>query len=69
MGDPSRLLADDLTTLLSGADVVVVRILGGFRAWEDGIATVVASGILAVVESLLGRWPHLSRFANLDIWG
>ena len=28
-----------------------MRILGGFRAWEDGIATVVASGIPAVVVS------------------
>jgi cobaltochelatase CobN len=49
--NPSRLLLDDLDELLSGADVVVVRILGGFRAWEDGISVVVASGVPAVVVS------------------
>jgi cobaltochelatase CobN len=49
--NPSRLLLDDLDELLSGADVVVVRILGGFRAWEDGISAVVASGVPAVVVS------------------
>ena len=49
--NPSRLLLDDLTELLDGVDVVVVRILGGFRAWEDGISSVVASGVPAVVVS------------------
>ena len=49
--NPSRLLHDDLTELLAGVDVVVVRILGGFRAWEDGISSVVASGVPAVVVS------------------
>jgi len=34
-----------------GVDVVVVRILGGFRAWEDGIDAVLASGVPAVVVS------------------
>jgi cobaltochelatase CobN len=36
---------------MDGADVVVVRILGGYRAWQDGIDTVLASGIPAVVVS------------------
>ncbi|MCW2559862.1 MAG: cobN [Mycobacterium sp.] len=49
--NPSRLLLDDLTELLTGVDVVVVRILGGFRAWEDGIDAVLASGVPAVVVS------------------
>jgi cobaltochelatase CobN len=49
--NPSRLLPDDLTALLSGVDVVVVRILGGFRAWEDGIDEVLARGIPAIVVS------------------
>jgi hypothetical protein len=35
--NPSRLLVDDLAGLLDGVDVVVVRVLGGYRAWEDGI--------------------------------
>ncbi len=43
-GNPARLLVDDLPGLLDGADVVVVRILGGKRAWEDGIAAILASG-------------------------
>ncbi len=49
--NPSRLLADELPGLLDGADVVVVRILGGYRAWEDGIDAVRASGLPTVVIS------------------
>lgn len=49
--NPTRLVAGELTELLDGADCVVVRILGGYRAWEDGIAAVVASGVPAVVVS------------------
>ncbi|MCZ8380747.1 cobaltochelatase subunit CobN [Mycobacterium sp. CPCC 205372] len=49
--NPTRLVDGELTELLDGADCVVVRILGGYRAWEDGIAAVVASGVPAVVVS------------------
>lgn len=35
--NPSRLLVDDLPGLLDGTDLVVVRLLGGLRAWQDGI--------------------------------
>ncbi len=49
--NPSRLPMDDLAGLLAGADVVVVRILGGYRAWQDGIDAVLASGVPAVVVS------------------
>ncbi|GAA4909642.1 cobaltochelatase subunit CobN [Streptomyces coeruleoprunus] len=35
--NPSRLPIDDLPGLLDGADLVVVRLLGGLRAWEEGI--------------------------------
>ncbi|MGA5466492.1 cobaltochelatase subunit CobN [Mycobacterium sp. NPDC050041] len=49
--NPTRLVAGELTELLDGADCVVVRILGGYRAWEDGIDAVVASGVPAVVVS------------------
>ncbi len=49
--NPARLLLDELPDLLDGADVVVVRILGGYRAWQDGIDMVLASGIPAVVVS------------------
>lgn len=49
--NPARLLLDELPALLAGVDVVVVRILGGYRAWEDGIDAVTAAGVPAVVVS------------------
>ena len=49
LGNPSRLGTGDLPALLDGATVVVVRILGGRRAWEDGLDAVLASGVPAVV--------------------
>ncbi len=49
--NPSRLPMDDLPGLLAGADVVVVRILGGYRAWQDGIDAVLAGGVPTVVVS------------------
>ena len=49
LGNPARLAAADVPALLDGADVVVVRILGGRRAWEDGLDAVLASGVPAVV--------------------
>ncbi|MEV6320023.1 cobaltochelatase subunit CobN [Nocardia sp. NPDC051787] len=44
-GNPARLLVDDLPGLLDGADLVIVRILGGKRAWEDGLEALRASGV------------------------
>ncbi|MET7771034.1 cobaltochelatase subunit CobN [Nocardia sp. NPDC005366] len=44
-GNPARLLVDDLPALLDGADLVIVRILGGKRAWEAGLDAVRASGV------------------------
>ncbi|MFD4430318.1 cobaltochelatase subunit CobN [Nocardia sp. NPDC058497] len=44
-GNPARLLVEDLPELLDGADLVIVRILGGKRAWEDGLDAVRASGV------------------------
>jgi cobaltochelatase CobN len=49
--NPSRLLIDDLDELLTGVDLVVIRILGGYRAWQDGIDAVVARGLPTVVVS------------------
>ncbi len=46
--NPARLLTDDLPALLADADLVVVRILGGKRAWEDGLAALLASGLPVV---------------------
>ncbi|MCB0925693.1 MAG: cobaltochelatase subunit CobN, partial [Mycobacterium sp.] len=49
--NPTRLVDGELSELLAGADVAVVRILGGYRAWQDGIDAVVASGLPSVVVS------------------
>ncbi len=49
--NPARLVDGELVELLDGTDVVVIRILGGYRAWQDGIDTVVASGLPTVVVS------------------
>jgi len=49
--NPSRLVDGELTELLAGADIVVVRILGGYRAWQDGIDACTASGLPVVVVS------------------
>ncbi|MCW2649241.1 MAG: cobaltochelatase subunit CobN [Mycobacterium sp.] len=49
--NPSRMLLEELHRLLDRVDVVVVRILGGYRAWQDGIDAVAASGVPAVVVS------------------
>ncbi|WP_068273313.1 cobaltochelatase subunit CobN [Aldersonia kunmingensis] len=47
--NPARLMpAEDLPALLDGADLVVVRILGGKRAWEDGLEIVLRSGLPVV---------------------
>ncbi len=46
--NPARLLVEDLPELMDGADLIVVRILGGKRAWEDGLEAVRASGIPVV---------------------
>ena len=49
--NPSRLAEGELARLLDGAAAVVVRILGGYRAWPDGIDTVAAAGVPMVVVS------------------
>jgi cobaltochelatase CobN len=49
--NPARLLTGELAELLNGADLVVVRILGGYRAWQDGIDTLLTKGIPVVMVS------------------
>jgi cobaltochelatase CobN len=49
LGNPARLTAEGVPAFLRGADIVVVRILGGRRAWEDGLDAVLASGMPVVV--------------------
>ncbi|WP_030911118.1 cobaltochelatase subunit CobN [Streptomyces sp. NRRL F-5126] len=47
--NPARLPLGDLPGLLDGADLVVVRLLGGVRAWQDGIDALRACGKPLVV--------------------
>ncbi|MEU9807921.1 cobaltochelatase subunit CobN [Mycobacterium sp. NPDC050853] len=49
--NPSRIHLDDLPGLLNEAGVVVIRLLGGRRGWEEGIDAVIASGVPTVVVS------------------
>ncbi|MFF0456620.1 cobaltochelatase subunit CobN [Nocardia africana] len=45
LANPARLLVEDLPDLIDGVDLVVVRILGGRRAWEEGLDALRAGGI------------------------
>jgi cobaltochelatase CobN len=49
LANPARLAVQDLPALLDGATAVVVRILGGRQAWEDGLDAVAASGVPMIV--------------------
>ena len=49
--NPSRLSDEELPDLLADASIVVVRILGGYRAWQNGIDAVIASGVPTVLVS------------------
>ncbi|MCV7200147.1 cobaltochelatase subunit CobN [Mycobacterium angelicum] len=49
--NPSRLSDLELADLLVDAAIVVVRMLGGYRAWESGIDTVLATGLPTVLVS------------------
>ena len=49
LGNPARLGVDDLPPLLEGVDLVVVRLLGGRRAWEEGLDALLAGDRPVVV--------------------
>ncbi|TLP57784.1 cobaltochelatase subunit CobN [Microbispora triticiradicis] len=49
LGNPARLTVDDLPALVEGAGLVVVRLLGGRRAWEDGLDALLAGPCPVVV--------------------
>ncbi|MGW2639657.1 cobaltochelatase subunit CobN, partial [Streptomyces sp. NPDC001348] len=50
IGNPTRVDVEaELPALLAGADIAVVRLLGGKRAWEDGLAVLKASGVPTVL--------------------
>ena len=50
IGNPTRVdVAAGLPALLDGAGLAVVRLLGGKRAWEEGLAALKASGVPTVL--------------------
>ncbi|TDO50101.1 cobaltochelatase CobN [Kribbella sp. VKM Ac-2527] len=51
VANPARLDLGDLPSLIDGVEVVVVRLLGGRRAWEEGLDAVISTGIPTVVLS------------------
>jgi cobaltochelatase CobN len=53
LGNPARLGVEDLPSLVEGVDVIVVRILGGRRMWEEGL-----DALLAGQRDLLGFSPR-----------
>jgi cobaltochelatase CobN len=49
--NPARLPLDDLPALLDGVALVVVRLLGGLRAWQEGLDLLLADGRPVVILS------------------
>jgi cobaltochelatase CobN len=48
LGNPARTEPAELPELLDGIDLVVLRLLGGRRAWEEGMAALLTSGVPTV---------------------
>ncbi|QXJ20268.1 cobaltochelatase subunit CobN [Actinomadura graeca] len=51
LANPARTGAEDLPALVEGTDLVVVRLLGGRRAWEEGLDALLAGPRPVVVLS------------------
>ncbi|MFC6883777.1 cobaltochelatase subunit CobN [Actinomadura yumaensis] len=51
LANPARVALDDLPALVDGTDLVVVRLLGGRRAWEEGLDALLAGPRPVVVLS------------------
>lgn len=49
LANPARLALDELPALLEGTDLVVVRLLGGLRAWQEGLDLLLAGDRPVVV--------------------
>ncbi|HEY0805368.1 MAG TPA: cobaltochelatase subunit CobN [Pseudonocardiaceae bacterium] len=45
VANPVAVSLDELPALLGGVDIVVVRLLGGLRAWPDGVAALRRHGV------------------------
>ncbi|GAA2475972.1 cobaltochelatase subunit CobN [Winogradskya humida] len=48
LGNPARTAVEDLPALTEGVELIVVRILGGRRAWEEGLDELLG-GVIPVV--------------------
>ncbi|WP_399088653.1 cobaltochelatase subunit CobN [Streptomyces sp. BBFR2] len=55
LANPARLDLAELPALLDGADLVVVRLLGGIRAWEEGLNLLLAEDQHRPVVVLTGE--------------
>ncbi|MGI5167184.1 cobaltochelatase subunit CobN [Spirillospora sp. CA-253888] len=51
LANPARVAVADLPALVEGADLIVVRLLGGRRAWEEGLDALLAGPRPVVVLS------------------
>ncbi|MBE1537165.1 cobaltochelatase subunit CobN [Actinomadura algeriensis] len=51
LANPARVAVEDLPGLVEGTDLVVVRLLGGRRAWEEGLDALLAGPRPVVVLS------------------
>ncbi|WP_433059475.1 cobaltochelatase subunit CobN [Dactylosporangium sp. CS-033363] len=49
LANPSRTAVADLPGLADGAELIVVRFLGGYRDWQDGFDTLLATGRPVVI--------------------
>lgn len=68
LANPARLLPEDLPALLDGADLVIVRILGGVRAWEEGLDAVRATGTpLVALGGEIAPDAELMEFSTVPI--
>ncbi|MEU9122507.1 cobaltochelatase subunit CobN [Streptomyces sp. NPDC048506] len=55
LANPARLDVDELPALLEGTDLVVVRLLGGIRAWQEGLDLLLAEDQHRPVVVLTGE--------------
>jgi cobaltochelatase CobN len=51
LANPNRVLPEGLAELLDGVAIVVVRLLGGRRAWQEGLDALLADGRPVIVLS------------------
>ena len=48
VANPDRVPAAEVPALVGGAGFVLVRLLGGRRAWPEGLATLLATGVTVI---------------------